>query len=104
MSRICLVRFLLPVCFAPFTLLAQPATGAPKPQTARQALIEMVSQGPNAIEKHLSPDVQKLLRASPENHVLVTTVAGVSFGSGLKTFETGDILFTYPAAQKIKYE
>lgn len=49
--------------FLPTLLFAQPKPAAPL-QTAREALIEMITGGEKAIDKHLTVEVQELLRGS----------------------------------------
>jgi hypothetical protein len=103
MSRSRLFRFLLPVFFIPLALLAQPAISAPKPQTARQALIEIINR-PQSIEKHLTAEVQSLLKSNSGQSPMSLFMAGAVPAQGLEGLETGDVLFTYSLGQKIKYE
>src|SRR5260221_3780597 len=54
------------VVFASTVLFAQTQTPAPRPQTAREALIEMITGGEKGLMKHLTVEVQDLLN-KPEN-------------------------------------
>ena len=79
---------------------------APRPQTPRQALIEMISKGGEAITRHLTVEVQQLLQ-KPGNKSKVPLL--MAFGStkpeGIETFEAGDVLLVYSEPrQNLKYE
>jgi hypothetical protein len=85
---------LLPfLCFAAFA--AQKQTPAPPPQTARQALLEMLTKGPEAVTKHLTVDVQEFLK-QPENLQSKMTVGLFSSFKNqpgeLQPFESGPVL------------
>ncbi len=95
-----LVRCLLAV--ASFSIIpsvhAQQAPPPKPPQTARQALIEILSGGADA-SKHLTVEVQKEMQNKSSSGFAFNpgeVVAGFhsQAGSGFKTFETGPILFS----------
>ncbi len=93
-----LVRFLLSVAsFAIIPILHAQQAPAPKPpQTARQALIEILS-GRADVSKHLTVEVQKELQTKSSSGLAFTPGAILAgfhsqAGSGLKTFETGPVL------------
>ena len=95
-----LVRFLLAV--ASFSIIpslhAQQAPPPKPPQTARQALIEILSGRADA-SKHLTVEVQKELQRQTEfgRRLHSRRNAGrfhSQAGSGFKTFEAGPILFS----------
>jgi hypothetical protein len=82
------------VLIASATCLSQP--NVPKPQSARQALIEMITT-PDSINKHLTEEVRTLL-ADPKNKQVNMYLAGLRQASGQKaiqTFEAGDTLLVY---------
>ena len=95
-----LVRFLLAV--ASFAIIpslhAQQAPPPKPPQTARQALIEILSGGADA-SKHLTVEVQKELQTKSSSGIAFTPGAILAgfhsqAGSGFKAFEAGPILFS----------
>lgn len=74
---------------------AQHPTPAP-PQTARQALVEMFNGGQDAVAKHLTVEVQQLLK-QPENSRAAMGLAMFDSiksqaGGELQLFETGPVL------------
>lgn len=77
-----------------------------RPQTARQALIEMLTKGGNAIEKHLTVEVQELLESSGKASPLNSYGTYMKLGAGLESFDSGDVLLAfYPDQSKTtKYE
>lgn len=80
-------------------------TPAPPPQTARQALIEMITNGGDAIIKHLTVEVQDLLKSPGASDRLKMTIGSAKAESGTETFDTGDILFAYnDPSKKERYE
>jgi hypothetical protein len=99
--------------FAPFVLSAVlPAqTQAPvtPPQTAREALVEMVTGGEKGLMKHLTAEVQELLN-KPENKPsanMLMTFSGMQAqaGAGMQTFPTGSALLTInEPTQHTKFE
>jgi hypothetical protein len=102
------LRFaLLGVIFwLPVTSTNAQQKSAPRPQTPRQALIEMITKGGDTLTKHLTVEVQQLL-LKPENKSKVPLL--MTFGSarpeGIETFEAGDVLLSYSEPrQNLKYE
>jgi hypothetical protein len=88
------------------SVLAQQPVAPPKPETARQALIEIVTKGGDALQKHLTVEVQDILKSSGKaNFLALGWVRAMTPEGGLQSFETGDVLFTYnESAQHTKYE
>src|SRR5215471_14580676 len=87
--------FLLLLAFTAVSI-AQKSTVRPAPQTARQALLEMLNGDEKTIAKHLTVEVQQLL-ARPENRHLLASLGmmGTMKGqSGLETFPTGSVLLS----------
>src|SRR5262245_40806352 len=79
------------------SLSAQEPAAQPKPQTARQALVEIITKGGESLQKHLTVEVQALMKsktAAPSALAMINTFKPES-GSGLQAFETGDVLFVY---------
>jgi len=80
---------------------------APRPQTPRQALIEMISKGGDAITRHLTVEVQQLLQ-KPGNKAgasMLTAFASAKPERGIQTFEAGDVLLSYSEPREnLKYE
>lgn len=82
------------------SLVAQrQAPAPPPPQSPRQALIEMVSGGNNAILKHLTVEVQQLLQQSEFQEARLALAGAGSlkddFGGNLQIFETGEVLVAW---------
>src|SRR5215468_2000311 len=78
------------------SLIAQKSAPRPEPQTARQALLEMLNGDEKTISKHLTVEVQQLL-ARPENrHVLsyLGMYGEMKGQSGIETFPTGPVLLS----------
>src|SRR5215471_17468425 len=76
--------------------IAQKSTPRPAPQTARQALLEILNGDEKTISKHLTVEVQQLL-ARPENrHVLsyLGMYGEMKSQSGIETFPTGPVLLS----------
>src|SRR5215472_17538386 len=86
--------------------LSQPQAAPPRPQTARQALIEIVTKGGEALLKHLTVEVQDALKANKKfNSTALSVLNSMTPESGLQSFEAGEVLFVYnEAAQHTKYE
>jgi hypothetical protein len=87
--------------------LAQPQAAPPKPETARQALIEIVTKGGNAWQKHLTVEVQDILKSSGKANSwgVYSMLNSMKGESGLQSFESGEVLFAYTvSAQHTKYE
>lgn len=108
MNRFRRVAFLV-FSFFSLTAILNAQTPAPPPQTARQALIELVSGGPQGVMKHLTVDVQQLL-AKPENSKALGAIGmwgsmKSEAGPDFQMFETGPVLFSFvEPKQQIKYE
>jgi hypothetical protein len=86
--------------------LAQTQAPAPRPQTAREALVEIITGGPKSLTKHLTVEVQDLLN-KPENKQGAAMLAMFNAvqqqsGSDMQSFSTGTTLFTVnePAQHK----
>lgn len=84
----------------PFSLSGQVAASPrpdPPPQTARQALLEMLlARTPTAVLKHLPKKAQALVREDvavlPLNELYETTSRLQQPGRNLETFDTGPML------------
>lgn len=94
------------ILFSSLYVFSQPQETPPRPQTARQALLEMVSQGGNAIQKHLTVEVQELLKSSGKASPLGLFAASMKMEPGLETFDSGDVLLAFytDPAKTTKYE
>ncbi len=77
-----------------FTLFAQKPAPAPPPQSARQALIEMLTGGQKAVGKHLTVEVQQLLAKSGAKSAAVLGMFNEvrQAGPDTQTFESGPLL------------
>ena len=89
------------------TVVAQKQAPAPKLQTPRQALIEMISKGGDTVLKHLTVEVQEMF-LKPENKAaapMLTALTSMKPEKGLQTFEAGNVLVSYAEpTQNVKYE
>lgn len=86
-------------------LLSQVQPTQPRPQTPRQALIEMLTHGAEAIPKHLTVEVQDLLKTSGGLGDWGVYVRSVQAQPGFQTFDSGDVLFTFTdPLRKANYE
>ena len=77
------------------SLIGQRPAPAPPPQSARQALIEMITGGQKAIGKHLTVEVQQLLEKSgPSAAYALGTFDQIrgQAGNDFQTFESGPML------------
>lgn len=76
---------------------AQPSR-APKPQTPRQALIEMIAGGQDAVSRHLTIEMQQAMKQpGRKDAVTLWPAAAISgfhseAGANAQTFETGPVL------------
>src|SRR5437763_680961 len=78
------------------TLICPAQQPAAAPQTARQALIEMFTGGEKAFSKHLTVEVQQLLK-KPEYKQAVSSIGMYSAAShtpGIQFFENGPVLIS----------
>src|SRR5579864_2302622 len=101
MSR-CGLRFLpLAMLLTGLSSLAQSPGPAPKPETARQALIEMITKGGDSLRKHLTLEVQDLLKSSNKNPAMFDSFKPEP---GMETFEAGDVLLAYGDPKGVRYE
>lgn len=78
-------------------LFGQRPAPAPPPQSARQALIEMITGGQKAFEKHLTIEVQQLLKNSGLGGAYALGVFDQirgQAGADVQTFETGPVLLS----------
>lgn len=72
----------------------------PKPQTARQAIIEMITGGEQAAFKHLTVEVQQSMK-KPGFKPIASPAAAFLSGlrgtptSGMETFDTGSVLLSF---------
>jgi hypothetical protein len=95
--------------FAALTIpaFAQKQPSAPRPQSPRQALIEVVTKGGDSVLKHLTVEVQEMF-LKPENKLaapFLTSLTSMKPEKGLEVFETGDVLFSYSEpTQHTKFE
>jgi hypothetical protein len=89
-------------------LAAQPQAPAPPPQTARQALIEMITGGQQGVMKHLTVEMQKSLDGAGKNKSAQSFAVFdqmKSASSDFQVFETGQVLFaTSDAKNNEKFE
>lgn len=84
------------------TLFAQQQAPVPPMQSARQAIIEMVTGGQKAVGKHLTVEVQQLLaKAGGKGATLMGVFGSVQgqFGEA-QTFETGPVLLSINQPQE----
>jgi hypothetical protein len=107
-SRVIAILFVLSCCFASAQPAQHPAQPKP-PQTPRQALLEIVTGGGKAIQKHLTVEIQQMIaqaskkkdasaKAGPDISMLLGELAGMPSLAGekdLQTFESGPVLFSY---------
>lgn len=86
--------------------VSQPQAAPPRPQTARQALIEMITTGGDSIQKHLTVEVQDLLKSAGKAKAASLAMFGSLAGQkGLQGFDSGEVLFAYEdPAQPAKLE
>jgi hypothetical protein len=85
---------LLALSFCP-ALFAQTQVPAPPPQTAREALIEMITGGQQGMMKHLTVEMQKNMEAGKSNNSmpdLSMFEQMKSSSSNFQTFESGSVL------------
>ena len=76
-------------------LFAQKQAPAPPPQSARQALIEILTGGQKAVGKHLTVEVQQLLAKSGARSAAVLAMfdqARQQTGPDAQTFDSGPLL------------
>jgi len=106
MRRYGFLFFLLTILVLTTSALSQPQAAPPRQQTARQALIEIVTKGGDRLLKHLTVEVQEALKANKKfNGEALSMLNSMTLGSGLQSFEAGEVLFVYnDAAQHTKYE
>jgi hypothetical protein len=97
--------FVLTILCLTTSLLSQPQAASPKQQTARQALIEIVTRGGDTLLKHLTVEVQDVLKANKKFNSTALSLLNSMPEGGLQSFEAGEVLFVYnDAAQRTKYE
>lgn len=91
MRRVVFAALLL-LAFVVISSAQQQAPPAP-PQSPRQALIEMVSGGQNAVFKHLTVEVQQLLKQPEYKEALLSLSGAGSLNiTDLQFFESGPVL------------
>lgn len=99
------VLLLLVLSVATSFALAQKEPVPAKPQTPRQALIEVVTKGGDSVLKHMTVEVQELLLKPENKSPALMAIGSMKPESGLEAFEAGDVLFRYSQpAQHLKYE
>jgi hypothetical protein len=99
--------FFLPVgiLFAALSSPSQQQPAPPKLPTARQALIEMVTKGGDAIAKHLTVEVQNALKVNGKSAYALAMLDSIKAESAFQSFDSGAVLFAYEeSAQHTKYE
>lgn len=65
----------------------------------------MVTHGGDAVQKHLTVEVQDLLKSSGRVNTLGVYLSAIKPESGLQTFDSGDVLCLYKdPASKVNYE
>jgi hypothetical protein len=107
MPRLRFLLFFFAVLTTSLSLPAQQPAPAPKPQTARQALIEMTTKGFDGLHKHLTVEVQELLKSGGKSQALGSIgFSGLTLpGGGWQAYEVGEVLLTYEeSAKHTKYE
>jgi hypothetical protein len=94
-------RFTLLTCFSlPLLTLAQQPAAPPQPQTARQAIVEMITGDDQAAFKHLTEEVQQSIKAHGSKagapQAATTFLRGLHQGlhSGTEVFDTGPVLLS----------
>ena len=76
-------------------LFSQQPPPPPPPQTARQALIEMITGGQKAVNKHLTVEVQQLLVKAGGKSVQIMSVfdsVRSQLRAGAQIFDSGPVL------------
>jgi hypothetical protein len=97
-------RFLLASLVSLSAIAQQPAPSPP--QTARQALIEIITGGEKALQKHLTVEVQQALTKNGGGPAaaMLKGLGSAGFGArpGMQVFETGPVLLALnePAEHK----
>src|SRR5947199_4839333 len=105
-------KFILPAALLLSSLfLSAQQKQPPAPQTAHQAMIEMLTGGEKAIEKHLTLEIQQMIADESKKKGPRREATGIGFDGGgmlgvslaglpllgkdLQTFDTGPALLTY---------
>src|SRR5215510_1723223 len=106
MRRYGFLLFLLTILVLTTYAVSQPQAAPRRQQTARQAVIEIVTKGGEALLKHLTVEVQDALKANKKfNSTALSMLNSMTPDSGLQSFEAGEVLFVYnDSAQHTKYE
>ena len=105
MPRVRFLFFLVSTLFVLASAFGQAEPAPPKPQTARQALIEIVTKGGEALEKHLTVEVQDILKSKRNGAAGLAILNSFKPDSGVEAFEAGEVLFAYSdAAEHTKFE
>lgn len=87
---------LLLLVFAVISSAQQQQAPPAPPQSPRQALIEMANGGQNGLLKHLTIEVQQLLKQPENKQALLSLAAGGSISSmGIQFFESGPVLMSF---------
>ncbi len=97
--------FLL-VVSASTLLFSQTQASAPPMQTAREAIIEMMTGGEKGLTKHLTVDVQELLKKpGNKSNAAIFQAMQQQAGSGMQAFPAGSTLLVInEATQNKKFE
>src|SRR5215831_10551102 len=98
------LSFRFAIAFIASFAFSQPQAAPPKLQTARQALIEMVTKGGDAVQKHLTVEVQELLKSAGKSNPAMAAFGSLGGDKSLQGFETGEILFAYGDSAQTRYE
>jgi hypothetical protein len=105
MPRLTFWLFLVATCAFTKSVPAQEPSPQPKPQTARQALAEIATKGGESLQKHLTVEVQELLKSNKSVPSALAMMSSFKQEDGLLAFETGDVLFAYEEpTQHDRYE
>ena len=104
MPRISFLLFSIVALVCSALLPGQEPAASVRPQTARQALVEIITKGGPSLQKHLTIEVQEALKSGRAAAALAM-LAAFKPESGLQAFETGDVLFAYEEpSQHSRYE
>ncbi|HEY6968713.1 MAG TPA: hypothetical protein VJA94_05900 [Candidatus Angelobacter sp.] len=89
-----------------FSVAQRTVPTPPPPQSPRQALIEIIKGGDNALMKHLTVEVQQLLTQTKNKERFLRLGFAGAFGSEpgveVETFETGPVLLSFNSPKEHK--
>ena len=93
-------------CFSlPLLTFAQPSSTPPRPQTARQAIVEMITGDEQAAFNHLTEEVQQSIKApgsrAGTSQAAAALLRGLRHGPnfGTKVFDSGPVLLSLSEAK-----